>query len=526
MHALEVVAVNRKAEKDLSSFTPLPPARNGIADYAYILLGELVNLRPCVVYCDDVLASAPAGVEVRDEAQAFRYLDRDTPILHQLGNNGGHVFVLEALRRHRGLVSLHDLSLLYLYELSTPRLEPLLAGMQSQDSALGTVFGRQWKDHRLKTASNYVLFDMVGEVLSLADGIIVHSQFGLNKLRAIYGDKAMSRTTVIPHFAPRLKVTSQAEARKRLGLAADELIVLTSGFATRAKRFDWLIEALDTLLERGTSLRWIHAGEERPTEFHMQQAIDKRPRLREASTITGYVSEDDLDAYIAAADLVVNLRFPSVGESSGTLARALSAGRCCIVNDTAAYAEIPREAVVHIPILDTVPALVRAMEALLGDSDLRALFGERARAYARTDLALDGVARQYSDFVDAIQASAPRRADRTSRRSVDPARSPRGSAPRRVEIDGVEGLQATELRHRIAGIEGAFEAILWFGSADDVARYSLDRPGFLQGAFGPHVTIETVRLLARPAEPEPSPPAAPDGRAGVGLSILGHAHGW
>ena len=511
--------MSRRIGQELSNFTPLPPARNGIADYAYILLGELAKLRPCVVYCDDVLASAPAGVEVRDEAQAFRYLDRDTPVLHQLGNNGGHVFVLDALRRHRGLVSLHDLSLLYLYELSTPRLEPLLAGMQSQDCALGTVFGRQWKDHRLKTASNYVLFDMVGEVLSLADGIIVHSQFGLNKLRAIYGADALSRTTVIPHFAPRLRVTSPAEARTQLGLSADELIVLTSGFATRAKRFDWLIEALDTLLERGLAVHWIHAGEERPTEFNLQQAIDRRPRLREAATITGYVTEDDLDAYIAAADLVVNLRFPSVGESSGTLARALSAGRCCIVNDTAAYAEIPREAVVHIPILDTVPALVHAMEVLLGDRDLRAMFGERARSYALTALALESVAKQYSHFVDSIPPSAPRR-------SIGKTPSPRASVPKRVEIEGVGGMPATDLRHRIAGIEGAFEAVLWFSSADEVARYSLDRPGFLQGAFGPHVTIEAVRLLSRPAEPSAARRPASDERAAIGLSILGHAHGW
>jgi hypothetical protein len=343
-------------------------------------------------------------------------------------------------------------------------------------------------------------------------------------LRATYGAKATSRTTVIPHFAPRLKVTSPAEARKQLDIPADQLIVLTSGFATRAKRFDWLIETLDTLLARGVALRWIHAGEERPTEFHLQQAIDKRPRLHEATTVTGYVTEADLDAYIAAADLVVNLRFPSVGESSGTLARALFAGRCCIVNDTAAYAEIPREAVVHIPILGTVPALVRAMEALLGDSDLRAMFGERARAYARNSLALESVAKQYSGFVDSMHGSAPRRTTRTPRRSID--NPPRVSALRTVEIDGVESMRATDLHRQIGAIEGAFEAILWFGSADDVARYSLDHPGFLQGAFGPHVTIEAVRLLARPAEPAHPRTTARHGKAEVGLSILGHAHGW
>ena len=166
------------------------------------------------------------------------------------------------------------------------------------------------------------------------------------------------------------------------------------------------------------------------------------------------------------------------------------------------------------------------MEALLSDSDLRAMFGERARAYALSALALEGVAKQYSDFVDSIHGSRTRRANRMSRQSTGKTHPPRASAPSTVEIDGVGRLQATELRHRIAGIEGAFEAILWFDSADDVARYSLDRPGFLQGAFGPHVTIEAVRLLSRPTDPGHPHPPAPDTRAGIGLSIQGHAHGW
>ena len=44
------------------------------------------------------------------------------------------------------------------------------------------------------------------------------------------------------------------------------------------------------------------------------------------TTVTGYLGEADLDGYILASDILVNLRFPSVGESSGTLARAFAAG--------------------------------------------------------------------------------------------------------------------------------------------------------------------------------------------------------
>ena len=511
------------AKHDLSCFAPLPPARNGIADYTYILLDELRHLRRCVAYCDDVLASAPKDVDVRDQAQAFRYLGRHSPVLHQIGNNEGHVFVLEALRRHSGVVSLHDLSLLYLYELSSPRLEPILAGMQQQNSALGTVYGRQWKENRLKTEANYVLFDMVGETLSLADGVIVHSQYALNKLRATYGSDATSRVTVIPHFAPQLKVASPQEARQRLALPADSTIILTSGFATRAKRFDWLLEALDTLVQRGVRFQWIHAGEERSTEFPLREALQRRPLLRDVSTITGYVSESDLDAYIAAADLVVNLRFPSVGESSGTLARAFSAGRCCIVNDTAAYAEIPREAVVHIPILDTVPALIQAMEALVRDGALRAMFGERAHRLAENGLALKTVARQYSDTIDSVYAS---RTSRTTASSRPRNRPSRHTVPTTVEIDDVGHLDTAALRQRISDIEGPFEAILWFESADEVARYSLDSADFLHGAFGPHVTIETVRFLPRSARRKRAGHAPTAINDGVGLSILGRAHGW
>jgi len=222
---------------------------------------------------------------------------------------------------------------------------------------------------------------------------------------AVHGDAASAKITVIPHFAKSLSVTSQ-QARDELGIEPNDILVLTSGFATKVKRFDWLIEALDQLRQIGHRFRWIHAGEERPDEFALTEMIRARPWLSECCDVTGYLTDYQLDRYIAAADIVVNLRFPSVGESSGTLARAFSAGRCCVVNDTAAYAEIPRDAVVHMPVFDTAPALVRALDQLLSDQELRNTFGHRAREFARNALSIESVAKR---FVDVITASFPHR---------------------------------------------------------------------------------------------------------------------
>ena len=98
----------------LTAFTPLPPERNGIADYAAMLLGALSGHYDCEAACADWLAEAPPGVALVDPALAHRGVADDGRVLHQLGNNPGHGFVLEALRRVPGVTTLHDPGLLHL----------------------------------------------------------------------------------------------------------------------------------------------------------------------------------------------------------------------------------------------------------------------------------------------------------------------------------------------------------------------------------------------------------------------------
>jgi glycosyltransferase involved in cell wall biosynthesis len=91
--------------------------------------------------------------------------------------------------------------------------------------------------------------------------------------------------------------------------------------------------------------------------------------------------------HLRAVDVVVNLRYPSAGESSGTMARAMAEGLPTIVNNYASFAEVPRDVALKVEIDGDQGAQVAAhLLHLAEDADFRARIGRNAGRYAREEL--------------------------------------------------------------------------------------------------------------------------------------------
>jgi glycosyltransferase involved in cell wall biosynthesis len=389
----------------LTVFTPLPPARNGIADYAALLLRGLQGAHYACTAAVEAWDSTPCpvpGVPVLDHLLAHRHVVRPGGrVLHQLGNNLQHGFVLRALRAVPGVTTLHDPGLLHLHEVTGEAPGSIRAGMAAAPAPLGPVLARHLRDRNLASRASHAVCDLAGEVLARSRAVIVHSRFAAARLRALHGAARTAHVAVVPHMLPARRLPEPAAARAGLGISPGVLLIVTAGFATRAKRFDWLIEALEAALAAGTDLAWIHAGAERQDELDLSGLIARgSPALRARARVTGWLDEAALDAHIAAADLLVNLRFPSLGESSGPLALGLAAGTCCLVSDTAAYAELPRDAVLHIPVIGAARSLAAALNALAGAPALRHAIGRSGRAFAEQAMAPAGVAAAYADIIE------------------------------------------------------------------------------------------------------------------------------
>jgi glycosyltransferase involved in cell wall biosynthesis len=107
-----------------------------------------------------------------------------------------------------------------------------------------------------------------------------------------------------------------------------------------------------------------------------------------------YVGEDRLWALMRAADVHVSLRYPTMGETSGSAVRSLSLGKPLVVSDVGWFSELPEDVALKVP-LDgrEVDVLAGALELA---AEHAATMGAAARAYALRELDVDRVAALYA----------------------------------------------------------------------------------------------------------------------------------
>jgi glycosyltransferase involved in cell wall biosynthesis len=109
-----------------------------------------------------------------------------------------------------------------------------------------------------------------------------------------------------------------------------------------------------------------------------------------------WVSEERLWALMAAADIHVNLRSPTMGETSGTAIRALALGKPLVVSDTGWFAELPADVAIGIAVDgQETDNLATALELLVSREDVRAAMGARAKELAESRHELGHVADLY-----------------------------------------------------------------------------------------------------------------------------------
>jgi glycosyltransferase involved in cell wall biosynthesis len=203
---------------------------------------------------------------------------------------------------------------------------------------------------------------------------------------------------VVPHIAATPRVGERAAERLRLGLPADRFLVCTLGIVGPPKRVAVLVRAVAGLpadVRRRSTI--LLAGPCEPEYRRQIESLAGELGLSDQVTFLGRVPLDDFPAYAVAADVCVQLRYPSNWETSGSLIRALAAGATCVTSDTGSMLELPNAVALKVrsPVLD-VPDLTAALTRLACDPALRERLGENARRYVAETHAPEVVAAGYA----------------------------------------------------------------------------------------------------------------------------------
>ena len=391
-------------------YSPWPPQRSGIADYAAELLPHLARHAELRLICDPGARPAPALVErfPVDDARALPGLllsGAVDVVLYHLGNNRDyHSGIRRTLLAHPGVVVIHDVVLHDLVRETTLRRGDAAAYVEELRYCAGPT-GERAARRSLQTGvpldpQAWPLFERVVD-RSLA--VLVHNHYCRDR---ILRSRPLARVEVVPHHLSLGDTPPGAEARRRLGLPEDGLIIASFGFITEAKRPLVLLRAFARLRERVPRARLVLAGAVSP-HFDLKSRVGAG--LLEGVTITGRLELEPFLLHMAACDVAVNLRWPTSGETSGTLVRLLGLGKPLIVTEAGAFAELPDGCVAKVdpPGGDEEEQLFTYLERLATDGDLRRMLGENARRHATRHHAIEDSAAGYLRLLREVVEDRP-----------------------------------------------------------------------------------------------------------------------
>jgi glycosyltransferase involved in cell wall biosynthesis len=361
-------------------FSPLPPSKSGIADYSQTLIAHLSRLAELKIFSS---AGDPRESDIA---------------LYQVGNNAHHDFVYETALRHPGVVVMHESNLHHLIADITIKRgdwDAYLCEVEYDSGADALAYARRVA--ALETGPDYEGVPMTRRILESARGVVVHSQFMVDAVRRAGFTGPVAR---IPHGAWIPEVDRMAW-RDRLGLDESTPLIGAFGFLKPYKRIAESLRAFRRLLKVEPQARMILVGEEHP-EFPVRSLI-RTLDLTEQVRVISFAPIEDFTGYMAATGIVLNLRYPTVGESSGSLLRALGLGRAVIVSDVGGFREFPDDVCLKAPVDATEEdTLFEYLNLLVSRPDIAQSMGERARCYVQRECNWDLVARRYESFLRSV----------------------------------------------------------------------------------------------------------------------------
>jgi glycosyltransferase involved in cell wall biosynthesis len=404
-------------------FSPMPPERTGVADYSALLAPALAR-----------------HVELTVVRRRTKRPPRGTDVaLYHVGNNpDAHAWIVDALRRAPGVVVLHDFVLHHLVAgMTIGRRDGhgYLDAMEREHAVVGRLLAHGVLDKRIPPLweSRPEDFPLAQFVLRHATRLIVHSRYVRDRALAAGFDGPIS---VVPH--PAWPAPDVPAERRSSGL-----VVGCFGVVNASKRIPELLRAFARIRQRHPEVTLLLVGPTSPG-FDLERRLQRLGLDDGGLARESWVDERRLWSLMAGVDVCVNLRRPTMGETSGSVIRSLSLGKPLVVSDVGWFSELPGEVALKVaPGSDEVESLEGALELLLTREDVRAEMGAAGVALARGEHALERVAELYAAALE--EAAGSDVVNEAVLREVSTAAAEVGISP--------DAPEAEEIARRLAEVE-------------------------------------------------------------------------
>ena len=296
-------------------YSPMPPARTGVADYSAALVNAL---------------RATGEVRVNQ--------DGDVNFYH-LGNNPLHAPAYQRAREVPGVVVLHDAVLHHFLLGALSRDEYIAEFTYNYGEWCSDLAARLWERRaRSSIDPDFFRFSLLKRAVATARAVVVHNPAAARIAR----EHGATRVVEIPHlFVPpaRPSETDVILLREQWGARRGTFVFGVFGHLRESKRLTTVLRAFDNVVSSGVGAVLLVAGEFASPDL---SRVVSPLLCRDRVVHTGYLSEKDFWRYAFATDACLNLRYPQAGETSGIGIRMMGIGKPVLFtsgDETAGYPE-------------------------------------------------------------------------------------------------------------------------------------------------------------------------------------------
>jgi hypothetical protein len=338
---------NGEMKKKILYASPFRPMKSGISDYSEVLVYGLKEYFDISLLIDNYeLENRTLYKDFEVKVFGAHHIDSKSYdyIIYNVGNNPHfHRYIYECAMKWPGMIILHDFVLYYLtigfyrgqnifyqkiYEMEGPRGIHLLKTPVKEGKDL------------LACKDLAPLLPLNRELINSGNLIMTHSFYTYDKVASVIDHRDKLRKVnhvefAISHFNPLRKGVLADKYR----IPKDCILVSSFGFVAETKLNHIICEVVDEINSfSDRKICYLMVGEGDYVDHKLNEFIIK----------TGYVDFLEFYSFIFHSDLIINLRYPSMGETSGSLLRILGQGRPCLVCDDAWFGELPDDVVLKL----------------------------------------------------------------------------------------------------------------------------------------------------------------------------------
>lgn len=367
----------------LNWFSPLPPARSGIADYTLGVLPALTKYAEVTLWTDqsewnpEIEKYAPVRQYQPDRID-WRELNRADLSFYHIGNNHlFHASIWQVSRRCAGIVILHDFRLHDFFE-------SLYRGKWRDPDGYLTLINTYYGREGLKAAIEFVNsehadYDLMAQCYPLTLAALENALGALVHTREAFEDLRSSNRFPVVYAPLPLPVASRPHSRRATG---NPYRVIIFGHIGRNRRLNAVLEALSMVQERDR-LRLDIYGEIDDSKT-LRNQIHKL-ELKEMVSVHGYAPEPELDQALDGASLAINLRYPTMGEASASQLRIWNHALPSLVTKVGWYGTLPEEIVGHVRPENEIADIRSHLESFLENPARYARMGERGHRFVKEE---------------------------------------------------------------------------------------------------------------------------------------------